>query len=236
MDYPIHELFHSFQGEGEYMGCRALFIRMFGCPLHCPFCDSAGTWHKNYIPADIKWYTVEELVVEAKKCGAHHVIITGGEPAVHELAPLVSALHGISMCVHIETSGAYQFYKYIDWITVSPKKKKLPLPSSYVIANEFKFIIETPEDIGFWMKWLTRELIPSVPMIDKIIWLHPEWSQRHNLGVLDAITHAVCDPASVGSQVELRAGYQIHKLYMADALDSRSRSLSPLGGDPNKGY
>ena len=50
---PIHEVFYAFQGEGVHMGKSAFFIRTFGCPLHCPWCDSAGTWHKDFIPKQI---------------------------------------------------------------------------------------------------------------------------------------------------------------------------------------
>ena len=56
MKYPIYEHFYSFQGEGNYSGKAAYFIRFYGCPLKCKWCDSAGTWHSNYIPKEIIKY------------------------------------------------------------------------------------------------------------------------------------------------------------------------------------
>src|SRR5690606_10755697 len=51
--YPVHEQFHTWQGEGVHMGRSAYFIRTFGCPVKCPWCDSAGTWHPDHIPAKV---------------------------------------------------------------------------------------------------------------------------------------------------------------------------------------
>lgn len=226
---PIHERFYTFQGEGCFMGQPAFFIRTYGCPVHCPWCDSAGTWHKDYVPKEIERLTVEQLALEAKHSQAPFVVITGGEPAVHDLNELCDTLHTLHIKVHLETSGAYEINGTFDWITVSPKRWKLPLPSNLMLADEYKFIIERPTDILYYLDVLETggEAVPPV----KPVWLHPEWSKREDREVLNAIVGTVKVHAG-----NFRAGYQLHKLYGVDAMDDRSKSLVPLGGDPKKGY
>lgn len=231
LTYPVHEMFYTWQGEGVHMGHPAFFVRLFGCPVHCPWCDSAGTWHKDYIPKNVQRLTAGEILEALLKTEALFVVLTGGEPAIHDLTELCKALD--PMEVHLETSGAFDLRgAKFKWITVSPKRWKLPITRVVKQANEFKFIIEHPDDIAFY----TEKIIElgytgfcngkSVP-----IWLHPEWSQRGNPKVLHAISDAV-----KASKESYRAGWQLHKLYMVDTMDPRSRPMVPLGGNPTLGY
>lgn len=225
---PIHERFATWQGEGVHMGRAAFFIRTFGCPVHCTFCDSAGTWHPNWVPQHVNRMSVEQLVDEALKTKGV-VVITGGEPAIHDLTELTLQLKLNGKKVHLETSGAFPIKGTFDWITVSPKWDKLPLPVNIADADEFKFIIEHPDDILKWWDHVQANRYNTNAMVP--VWLHPEWSKRNDTrGVLDAITNAV---KTFGDP--FRAGWQLHKVYRADALDSRAAPLVPLGGDPAKG-
>lgn len=241
--YPVHELFYTFQGEGCFMGQPAFFIRLFGCPVHCPWCDSAGTWHPNWVPRHIERRTPEQLGNMVTQHGIDRVIVTGGEPAIHDLLPLTEEMHNRGIKVHLETSGAYEIRdgyctaesNPVDWITVSPKKWALPRQDALLRADELKFIIESHEDIAFYYELYAHarlsEGITLPPRQKPVIWLHPEWSKRNDYNVLNAITTAVKDGHGL-----FRAGWQIHKQYQADALDPNSRALTPLGGDPAKGY
>jgi 6-pyruvoyltetrahydropterin/6-carboxytetrahydropterin synthase len=83
---PIHEQFYTFQGEGAHSGRAAYFIRTFGCPVHCPWCDSAGTWHPDYIPKHIARLEPATLAAEVALTQAEFTVITGGEPAIHDLS------------------------------------------------------------------------------------------------------------------------------------------------------
>lgn len=214
------------------MGKPAFFIRLYGCPLKCGFCDSAGTWHPDYhVPEDIGHLPVDFLVREVLNAAARMVIITGGEPAIHDLTELVFALNKRNIQVHIETSGAFPIKGKVDWITCSPKKAKPPLPEVVRIADEFKFIIEEPGDIPFYYGTLLNAGATEKHLQEDIpIWLHPEWSQRENPKVLQAICSAVKELKG------FRAGWQVHKLYKVDNLDPRARPPVPLGGNPEKGY
>lgn len=229
---PIHEVFDTWQGEGCYAGQHAFFIRTMGCPLHCPWCDSAGTWHAKYLPKQVQRLRVEDLAEAAYESCAPIVVITGGEPTIHDLLPLTNVLQLRGMRTHLETSGAFPIRGNFDWVTVSPKRAKLPLLETLRRANEFKLIITQPSDIDYWLTVLADALIPNGNDAKQVIWLHPEWSQRNNPEVLNAITRAVT--RRLRGYV-VRAGYQLHKLYKADALDSRSAPTAPLGGNPDRG-
>lgn len=223
---PIHERFSTWQGEGVHMGRAAFFIRTFGCPLHCPWCDSAGTWHTDYVPPKIERMSERDLVGEALVTNAKIVVITGGEPTIHNLTDLTLQIQSHGLKSHLETSGSFELRGIFDWITLSPKHSKLPRPENVQMADEFKLIIEKPEDVLYWIQLLHKmEAKPTAP-----IWLHPEWSKRNDPDVLKAISSFV---KSLGDPV--RAGYQLHKLYKCDALDNRTAPLVPLGGNPALG-
>ena len=241
--YPVHERFFAFQGEGVHMGRRSFFIRTYGCPVHCPWCDSAGTWHKDYTPKGINRMTVDELVEEAVASKAEFVVLTGGEPTVHDLNPLCLELMEAGLDVHLETCGAFEYDREaFDWVTISPKWAKLPLRQNLQTANELKLIVEHPTVIKAWVDKLAEiggaaddedmvealvDLLPN----QAPIWLHPEWSQRESQEILQNVANWVKEEGD-----PFRAGWQLHKLYSVDALDSRAKGLVPLGGNPELGY
>jgi organic radical activating enzyme len=200
---PIHEHFYSFQGEGVHMGRAAYFIRTMGCPIQCPWCDSAGTWHPAHLPKRVERHTHDELAHWASQTKANFAVITGGEPTVHDLRPLTQALHAKGLPTHLETSGAYPIKGDIDWVTLSPKTRKLPLAAIVQRAQEIKLIIDTPDAIGFWLDYLKAFRLERTP-----IWLHPEWSVAQDPSLLQAIAQVVTQQGQ-----SLRAGYQMHKLY-----------------------
>ncbi len=220
---PIHEQFYTFQGEGVHAGRAAYFIRTFGCPVHCPWCDSAGTWHRDYIPEKIERVAVGTLVAEVAKTKAEFVVVTGGEPAMHNLTALVDALHAIGRAVHLETSGAFTIKGNFEWITLSPKRWKLPLAENIARADEFKIIVDQDGAIPEYAEVIGETAQP--------VWLHPEWSEHSNVATLDAITEWV-----KAKGAPYRAGWQMHKHYAADLKDARSAPAAPLGGDPGKGF
>lgn len=230
MSYPVHEQFYSFQGEGVHAGRAAFFIRLFGCPIHCPWCDSAGTWHPKHIPKKVPRLTALELADAALDTAAEFVVVTGGEPTIHNLVPLVTAIHELAgLPVHLETSGAFETDAPFDWITLSPKREAPPLLSMLKAASELKLVVDGPQAVAEWVERLAAVGLDRWPTHN---WLHPEWSQRENPVVLARITEAV----KTFRQPRFRAGWQLHKLFKADALDNRSAKPAPLGGDLTKGY
>jgi len=223
--YPVNETFLSWQGEGMHLGRKAFFIRLQGCPVKCTWCDSASTWHPQYVPKNIRKSTADELAKEAAESKPDFVVLTGGEPCVHDLVPLLNALKAVKLKVHLETCGAYMIPEGLDWVTVSPKWAKLPVAESLAKADEVKLIIEAADSAQKWTAavggaWLAKS-----------VWLHPEWSRRADSSILKAITDFV-----KANGAPYRAGWQVHKPYMADSLDARARPPAPLGGDPGLGF
>ena len=214
------------------MGKSAYFIRTFGCPVKCPWCDSAGTWHPGHTPKNVEKAEVETLVNDAVSSGCDFVVLTGGEPTIHDLSSLTDGLKSHNIPIHLETCGAFPFRGQFDWVTLSPKWWKLPLADNLSFANEFKIIVEDETSISKWNEEL------DLASFGLPVWLHPEWSALNDSShperkseVLSSISNWVKEHRS-----PFRAGYQLHKLYDVDRLDPNSRELVPLGGDPQKGY
>lgn len=224
MTYPVNETFLSWQGEGVHLGRKAFFIRLQGCPVRCSWCDAASTWHPAHVPKDLRRASAEALAEQAAAASPEFVVLTGGEPCIHDLNPLVAALAAKGIPAHLETCGAFGLPEGLAWVTVSPKWAKPPLPEVVSRADELKVIVEDPESIGKW-----EAALGGWPCA--VVWLHPEWTQRANPAVLAAVTDAV-----KARGAPFRAGWQVHKPYAADLRDKGSRPAAPLGGDPAKGY
>jgi organic radical activating enzyme len=117
---PVMEYFYTIQGEGFHSGVPCYFIRLAGCDVGCIFCDVKESWEKENHPL----YSIEEILVWVSSTKATKVVVTGGEPLMHQLDRLCALFQGQQIDCHIETSGAHPYSGYWDWFTLSPKKKK----------------------------------------------------------------------------------------------------------------
>ncbi len=133
---------------------RRRLIRLQGCPVKCPWCDSAGTWHPDYVPEVVEKADPEALAESAFASGCEIVVLTGGEPAIHDLHDLTHALRIRSLPVHLETCGAFELHGDFSWITVSPKWDALPLDRNLADAHELKIIVEDETSIRKWVSEL----------------------------------------------------------------------------------
>lgn len=145
MDYPIVETFHSVQGEGLWSGCSSLFIRLGGCDVGCPWCDTKHSWPQDRHPRR----AIADLVAEAVAAAPRFVTITGGEPLLHDLEPLTAALAVAGLRRHLETSGAHPFSGRFDWVTLSPKPLREVHPSVYPQVQELKVVVQSEADLAF---------------------------------------------------------------------------------------
>src|SRR5690349_8435144 len=117
---PVMEDFYTLQGEGFHQGKAAYFIRLGGCDVGCVWCDVKDSWEAQKHPL----YEVHDLVAEVRKTPTEIVVITGGEPLMHNLDQLTDELQTAGFKTHIETSGAHPLSGTLDWICLSPKKFK----------------------------------------------------------------------------------------------------------------
>ncbi|MBT9312606.1 7-carboxy-7-deazaguanine synthase QueE [Leptothoe kymatousa TAU-MAC 1615] len=168
--YPIVETFHSVQGEGVWTGTNAFFIRLAGCDVGCPWCDTKISWStKPHAPINLG-----ELVHQAQAAQPFMVVITGGEPLMHNLLPLTQSLQQAGLRLHLETSGAHPLSGDFDWISLSPKRFKPPQPEIYAHAHELKVVIANSDDLG----WAEAQAAQVPETTVKL--LQPEWTSDHS--------------------------------------------------------
>ena len=168
------ESFYSIQGEGFHSGKPAYFIRLSGCDVNCHWCDVKESWDISK-----EQYTeVGEIVNKVKKTSAELVVITGGEPLMHDLSDLTKALKKEDKKIHIETSGTHPFTGDFDWICFSPKKSKKPLEIYFSISDELKIIIYNKSDFK-WAEQLSKKINKNTKLI-----MQPEWSREEFISPL----------------------------------------------------
>lgn len=191
---PVMELFYTLQGEGFHQGRAAFFIRLGGCDVGCVWCDVKDSWdaakHPKMFVNDIV-NTVKQFTpaVSAKRKISPLVVITGGEPLMHHLDELTATLQEAGFETNIETSGAHPLSGKWDWICLSPKKFKAPLPEILPDANELKVVVFNKSDFE-WAEQYAAKVSPEcklylqpewdnaasmTPLIIDYIKLHPEW-------------------------------------------------------------
>src|ERR1041384_7192388 len=94
--FPVMEHFYTLQGEGYHQGKAAYFIRLGGCDVGCVWCDVKDSWDASKHPL----MTVDEIAGAALQHDGRIAVITGGEPAMHDLNALCDALHNTGFKTH----------------------------------------------------------------------------------------------------------------------------------------
>ena len=168
---PVMEYFYTLQGEGYHQGRAAYFIRLGGCDVGCVWCDVKESWDASKHPV----LSLEAIVELAAQFPGRIAIITGGEPLMHDLGPLTDALHDAGFQTHIETSGAHPLSGEWDWICLSPKKFKAPLPEILPLANELKVVVYNKSDFE-WAEKYAAQVGPHCKLF-----LQPEWSKSQQV-------------------------------------------------------
>jgi 7-carboxy-7-deazaguanine synthase len=146
---PINEVFYSLQGEGMLAGTPSVFVRTSGCNLRCWFCDS---YHTSWEPTH-GWVGIEDLVEEVQSHDAEHVVVTGGEPLIHdEIEVLLGRLGEEGYHVTVETNGTLYRDTHIDLASISPKlASSTPTPERPPAGGD--------ADIGVWEERHERDRI-----------------------------------------------------------------------------
>lgn len=167
IQFPVMESFYTLQGEGYHQGKAAYFIRLGGCDVGCVWCDVKESWEASKHPLQ----TIEEIVAGASAEPGRLAVVTGGEPLKHNLDALTDALHEAGFQTNIETSGAWPVSGSWDWICLSPKKFKAPLPEILPLANELKVVVYNKSDFE-WAEKYAALVSPACKLF-----LQPEWSK-----------------------------------------------------------
>ena len=209
---PVMESFYTIQGEGYYQGSAAYFIRLGGCDVGCVWCDVKDSWDASKHPQ----LSIEEIVAGAVNCLPLTVdcsrltvngnrstangliaVVTGGEPLLYNLDELTKALKAKGFRTNIETSGSSPLSGSWDWICLSPKKFKAPLPEVIPFANELKVVVFNKHDFE-WAETYAAQVSANCKL-----YLQPEWNKAAS------VTPLIIDYIKANPKWEL--SLQLHK-------------------------
>ncbi|SEV99998.1 7-carboxy-7-deazaguanine synthase QueE [Natrinema salifodinae] len=203
---PINELFYSLQGEGTLAGVPSVFVRTSGCNLRCWFCDS---YHTSWEPTHA-WLPLEEILAEIESHDADHVVLTGGEPLIHEESvELLAALDDRGYHTTVETNGTIHRDAPIDLASISPKlESSTPTPERDPKGEgewedrherdriDLETLARLVEDYEFQLKFVVTDeddmpeicdlladlrAVADVPIRDDDVLLMPEGATRDRL-------------------------------------------------------
>jgi organic radical activating enzyme len=159
----INEIFPSVQGEGLRLGKPTIFIRLSGCNLKCPFCDTKYAWQAG------QEMTVARIMDKVKKIHqdfpAPWVCLTGGEPLLQNIGVLVHGLKEEGFKIQVETNATLSPIPGVSWYTVSPKSPDYYFRPSYKKrAKEVKIVVIKGLDLDV-IKKLRDDFPEKIPIL-----------------------------------------------------------------------
>lgn len=213
----LHSIFFTIQGEGPFAGHRSIFIRLAGCNLQCPGCDTEYTQGRQ------PW-SVEDIMREVLTLTTHHnagkclIVLTGGEPLRQNIGMLLDGLSMMGHSIQIESNGVYApdnatWYLIVNnqvSLVVSPKTMRIH-PENEKIACAFKYVLDhrSVADDGLPIKALDHPAAKGVarPPAGKPVYINPYDAKDEHLNKLNL---------QAATQSAMRHGYilgvQLHKI------------------------
>jgi 7-cyano-7-deazaguanosine (preQ0) biosynthesis protein QueE len=197
MKLPVSEIFFSIQGEGVNIGKPSIFIRLYFCNLSCVWCDSKYTWeNQDKAKEGIDYFLmdIQEILNYISKFDCNRVVITGGEPLLHQenLKNLLKELKNKGFYIEIETNGSIkpkeEIIKLVDLFNVSPKLSNSKVDYKLRIRNEvlkvfseinnsiFKFVICNIKDLDE-----VDKLVKKLNINKEKVYLMPEGTDEKTI-------------------------------------------------------
>lgn len=183
----VHSIFKTIQGEGPFCGERALFIRLYGCNLRCPGCDTEYTKkQQRMLPGEI----VERAYMLDWPRNAL-IVLTGGEPFRQNVIPSIYALLSAGYRVQVETNGIFappdldrlEHFKTFS-IVCSPKTSSIH-HGIMSRALAFKYVVRVGQiaDDGLPTRALMHKATPYVsrPRKGALVYVQPMDEGHENL-------------------------------------------------------
>lgn len=231
---PLCEVFGpTLQGEGPAAGRPATFVRFGGCNLSCSWCDTPYTWDATRfdLREQITRRPVPDVLEEVERFGAGIVVVTGGEPTMHQKSPgwaaLLDGINTAGRAVHLETNGTIvpneTTRELVELAVVSPKLPhadagqrtgaQVIVPAALAVWAEqahgncavLKVVVQTTEDCERAVDLAATHGFPL-----RALWLMPEGT---TVAALQARWPAV---AEFAAQVGCNATHRLHTLAWND--------------------
>ena len=205
---PIHEILHTFLGEGRMSGLRCVIVRTHGCNLKCSWCDTP----QQHVAA--RPLSVEEIVAAVMPADAGAVLLTGGEPLLHDETPLLAEkLLALGLNVLVETNGSLDIsplpaeaIKIMDLKPPSSGFTQSNLLSNVKMLtgeDEIKIVVAGREDY-LWAKDIIGKELGS---FRGTINLSPAWAEN----LLSLVAQWILE-----DKMEVRLNLQMHKFIFPD--------------------
>lgn len=177
----VIEIFSSIEGEGKRQGQLCTFIRLAGCNMRCPYCDTKYSYGEN---ANVKKMSVLSIVKEIKRLGNKNVTITGGEPLLqaNELEKIIRCLPQIKF--NIETNGTISKpftypnvfytadYKMPCSGAIEPINNKLV--TQLTSKDVLKFVVSDVYELG-----LMKDFVLKHKYLRCLYYVSPVWGKAH---------------------------------------------------------
>ena len=234
--FRVMETFATIQGEGTDMGRETIFMRLYGCNLSCVWCDTAHSWDEGkYFEGIYKELNTADIVLlvreMAEAAGINHMVITGGEPLLHNheaLTNIIGTLNMMDAIKHVtfETNGTIiphtELAKVTGLFSVSPKlssSQNVPynpklfsrwLDKAYDKV-QFKFVVANQEDANEVAELFVLSGDPRLKQVPIIF--QPEESAGNYNELPQLINQAFRDLKLEKTEFNIRFIPQVHKLY-----------------------
>lgn len=153
-------VFFTIQGEGHLLGQPMVFVRMAGCTVGCPGCDTDYSFFERVAEIELADRVMDAFPPSVRD---RWVWITGGEPSDQPgLNDVVREIKDKGVAVAVATSGIRRVVAPVDWLSVSPHSDRLVqrygneiklVPGLNGLDAE-RWIEENDDSIDFWLRFL----------------------------------------------------------------------------------
>lgn len=198
--YEVFEIFYSVAGEGVWLGVPMVFVRLMKCNRACEFCDTPRSGEPMLLGAEMILTQIQRLTKDCKR-----VCLTGGEPFLYDLDPIVRLLIEKGYTVHFETNGdnlpeQWPWFKEDTWLAVSPK---VALPRWPHYIREIKWLVG--DGLELWRLPLESHTVKASA---EHHFLQPVWNYKK--AIWDINMRAAVELAKQYPDL-FRLGLQAHK-------------------------
>jgi len=176
----VYEIFRSVQGEGIMMGVPTAFVRLEGCNLRCRWCDTKFSYEGG------REMELDEIVETVERFGLKEVCVTGGEPLLQDIMPLLQRLLADGYHILLETNGSLNISDHLidgvlismDWkVPSSGESDKMLLDNLVHLreSDQIKFVVENADDLAYVAKFLKDVDIKAPAVVQPVGGLNLEW-------------------------------------------------------------